>query len=79
VRIRSVIELQAAIGAHDPGDKVTLKVLRRGKVLDVTLNLSARPDAAVDVWAMEEFRRTREAEAQAYWERVFAPLINTGA
>ena len=79
IHIRAVTELQAVVRAHDPGDMITLRVLRRGKVTDVTLQLSAWPDAAVDQFAMDEFRRTREAEAEAYFKQVFAPMFDSGA
>ena len=79
IHIRSVGELQAVVKAHDPGDTITLRILRRGKVTDVTLQLSAWPDAAVDMFAMDEFRRAREAEADRYFKQVFAPLFDLGA
>jgi hypothetical protein len=67
------------VKAHDPGDTITLRVLRRGKVTDVTVQLSAWPDAAADQFAMDEFRRAREAAAEAYFKQVFAPLFDSGA
>jgi hypothetical protein len=57
---------------------VTIEVLRRGRILTITAPLDPRPESAVDIPAMEEFRRPREAQAERYWSENFAPLVGEG-
>ncbi len=75
VRTRTVRDLQSAVRSHEPGDTVTLQVLRRGKTIDVMFVLDAFPQAAMEGLAIDDFRRDRENAAQNYWDEHFAPLL----
>jgi S1-C subfamily serine protease len=42
--MKSTTDVQAAIAAHKPGDKITITVMRGAEKVDVTATLDARPD-----------------------------------
>jgi hypothetical protein len=75
VRTRTVRDLQSAIRSHEPGDTITLQVLRRGKTIDIAFVLDAFPQAALEGLAIDDFRRDRENAAQSYWDAHFGPML----
>lgn len=70
-------ELKQTIGVVAPGATVHLRVLRRGKLIDVPLTLDVKPVAAEPDagWAFQELRDRRAAKFTDYWNRTFAPLL----
>jgi len=78
-RPRTVWDFQGKVKQHSPGDRVTLEVLRRGKLMDVTLELDGYPACAIDPRtsgeALERFRREREGAAEAYWQEKFGGMV----
>ena len=70
-------ELKQTIAGLAPGAIVHLRVLRRGKLIDVPLTLDVKPVAAdADAgWAVQELRDRRAAKFSDYWNRTFAPLL----
>jgi len=56
-----VAELQAKIAEHHPGDRVTLKVYRNGKPMEVTLRLDEAP---INERPVQTAERTVHAEEQ---------------
>jgi len=81
-RPRTVWDFQVVIRSHEPGDTITLQVLRRGKLVDVTLTLDAFPECATDPRTsqreLEEFRRTRDEAAESFWQKSFGALVGDG-
>lgn len=77
-KLRDKLDLIASIAAIDPGRQVQLEILRQGRRLRVILTLDARPlDAVAGGGAaqIEAFRNARQALADAYWQKHFAPLL----
>jgi hypothetical protein len=79
-RPRTVWDFQVRVRQHAPGDRITLEVLRRGKLVDVTLELDGYPACALgDPQAisekLERFRREREGAAEEYWQEKFGVLV----
>jgi hypothetical protein len=81
-RPRTVWDFQAVVKSHEPGDTITLQVLRRGKVVDVTLTLDAYPACAMNPQTsqleLERFRRERDEAAEQYWQKNFGELVGDG-
>jgi len=59
----------------NPGNPITLQVLRQAKVIRVTFKLDALPWAAQNM-AMDEFRNKRMERANQYWRDVFEPAVD---
>ena len=79
MRTTSQMGLIMEISKRPPGSALTLRVIRRGRMINVTMILSERPKIAdvfdqsgvtVDQWKNERIQIARE-----YWETVFLPLL----
>ena len=69
-------EMTRVVKVHSPGQKLTFKVFRRGRIQEVTLVLDARPLVADDlVGGINDLMAQRRIEADEYWERNFQPLV----
>jgi hypothetical protein len=71
-------ELIDAISQTPPGRKITLHVLRQGRVMQIALRLSARPRVANDPLATKLFIDDRQQRAEEYWHDRFSPLLDRG-
>jgi hypothetical protein len=69
-------ELLRAVRAIRPGQTVTFEVARQGRLLTIPMTLQPRPAAFDDVADMDQFAGRRYDEAEAYWQRDFAPLLD---
>ena len=58
-----------------PGQTVVLTLFRRGRVVSVPIVLDAKPVGLDVSWAIDDFIARRRAEADAYWEESFEPLL----
>jgi hypothetical protein len=74
-RAPSVAELRAAVQATPPGGTLDLQVLRRGRVVEVPVTVSARPAWAEDEFSTRQMQSRRVRRAEAYWQFAFAPLL----
>jgi hypothetical protein len=75
VEINTIGELQRAITSAKAGELVKMQVLRQGRIIPVDNHLDPRPFNLSNV-GFEELQIQRENQADAYWERDFAPLVN---
>lgn len=69
----SSTELSSALREIGGGNRATLMVLRRGRILRVPLQLDFRPNWPADV---ENTRMLRENAAEAYWDKTFGKSID---
>jgi len=70
-------ELRDQVLAHPPGGIITLKVLRRGRVVRVAFPLDSAPRAAeAGLISTQQFQNTRREKGESYWQFAFAPLID---
>jgi hypothetical protein len=74
VELNSSDELIEAVRAVKGGQTITLEVLRQGEVLSVPITLDPRPRIPA-TGPLEEFKNRRAMDADAHWERDFAPLL----
>ena len=76
VEPRNSDDMTKLVKVHAPGQKLTFKILRRGRIRHVTLVLDARPVVADDpVGGINGLMAERRIEADEYWERNFQPLV----
>lgn len=75
VEVNTISELQSAIQSVKGGEMVKLEVLRQGRILIVDIRLDTRPFNLSNV-GFEELKIHRENQADAYWQRDFAPLVD---
>jgi len=76
-KLRRWPELQHYV-QQSRGGTVTFEVLRQGRVMNVAIQLDTRPAAAGDPRfqnVMEELLAERQALAEEYWLKFFAPLV----
>ncbi len=71
----TLAELKAAVRSTRPGQILPLQVLRQGQLVEVEVRVSARPREAVDEASMRLLQDRRMSEAEAYWQKSFAPLV----
>ena len=57
------------------GQTVVLRVLRRGRIIQVPVVLDAVPVGLVGFGAISNFVAQRRTEADAYWDETFEPLL----
>jgi hypothetical protein len=88
IAIDDVTALQQAILGQPAGARLTLVVLRGGRVVRVPVTLDAVPEATgagaapnlpPDPAQFQAMQATRLAAAQDYWEKHFAPLCRSAA
>jgi hypothetical protein len=68
-------ELQEAIRSVKAGETVKLEILRQGQILTVVIKLDPRPFNLSNV-GFDEMSTRRSNEADDYWDREFAPLLD---
>jgi hypothetical protein len=73
---KSAMDLQSTIGGLGAGATVRLSVLRRGRVMEVTLKLDAMPVEMEDADQRIAFRAKRQKKFEDYWNREFEPLLH---
>lgn len=62
------------------GDTVVIRVLRRGRIVDVPIVLDAKPMTSTGgEISIGNFIAQRRADAEAYWEEQFEPLLESAA
>jgi hypothetical protein len=70
-------QLLVVIQQHQAGQRVLVQVLRQGRLIDLPLRLSARPDfPPLDRVSTEQFLQQRIDAAEQYWTEAFAPLVD---
>jgi hypothetical protein len=79
MRTTSQLGLITEISKHAPGSPLKLRLVRQGRLIDVTIVLSERPKIA-DVFdqtgvTVDQWRNERMQLAREYWETVFLPLL----
>ena len=74
-RAPTVQELRAAVQATPAGQTLDLRVLRQGRIVDVPVNVSARPPWATDETITRQVQSRRLRPAELYWQTAFAPLM----
>ena len=77
-RLARWMELRDYVSRSAPGETLTFEVLRQGRVMKVPIKLDPRPLAATDninLTRMGDLLAERAARAEAYWAKVFKPLI----
>jgi hypothetical protein len=72
-------EMQEEIRRHPAGDRVMFRILRRGQVIKVAVVLGPRPLDASGSGSVIDFIARRRAEAEAYWDEMFEPMIEPPA
>ena len=77
-RVRADNDLMEVIRKCKGGDVVLMHILRGGQQMDVSVTLAARPIWAQQIPTMEDFKRERQRKSDDYWEKNFAPLLDTG-
>lgn len=75
VEVNTIGEFQRAITSAKAGDLVKMEVLRQGRIIPVDIRLDPRPANLSNV-VFEEMTIQRENQADAYWQRDFAPLVD---
>jgi hypothetical protein len=78
VQFHSTSELIAAIGQQHAGDRITLGVLRRGKLVQVPVTLDAKPAWVGQLVPAADAMGPRQRRAAEYWDQSFAPLLKDG-
>lgn len=74
---KSAMDLKQTISGLGVGATVRLLVLRRGKVVEVSVTLDARPaEMGDDVDQRAAFRAKRQKKFEDYWNREFEPLLH---
>jgi hypothetical protein len=80
--LRNVENLKAVIADLRAGEDLRLEIFRGGRVVTVTLKLSARPlEVELNPNDLMFFQREKQRRldlADDYWQREFAPLIDDG-
>jgi len=71
----TVQELRAAVQATEPGETLDLQVLRQGRIMNVAVQVSARPTWAEDELTTRQMQSRRLRRAEIYWQFAFAPLL----
>lgn len=72
---RSTEEFAAQIRGRRPGERVRLGVVRGGRVVEVEVELSARPVRMEEFNTAETLRSERLTAAREYWEREWQPVL----
>ncbi|MFN4243851.1 MAG: hypothetical protein ACK4PI_11520 [Tepidisphaerales bacterium] len=72
---RSTEEFAAQIRGRRPGERVRLGVVRGGRVVEVEVELSARPVRMEEFNSAETLRSERLTAAREYWEREWQPVL----
>jgi hypothetical protein len=72
--------LMASVKAIRAGQTITFEVLRQGQIINVPIILDLRPagldrNPATSAFWFQEFTARRMDQAEALWERDFAPLL----
>lgn len=76
---RSTEDFAGQIRGRRPGDRVTLGVLRSGRLVRVEAELSPRPVRMEEFNSLEVLRSERLTAARDYWEGVWLPVVDPGA
>ena len=75
LELHSSGQMTMAVQSHPAGQRVTFKVLRRGRLIHVSIVLDARPLGVNAANMVVDFSARRNAEAEGYWEENFEPLL----
>jgi hypothetical protein len=68
------VDFSLRIRAHPPGTLISLQVLRDGTSRQIAFIADHRPDIE-DLQLGQAFFTERRNQAEAYWQREFAPLV----
>lgn len=70
-------ELQDFVMRSPPGETLTFEILRQGRIVKSSIKLNFRPAAVADpdLRRRHEFLDGRQARAEAFWLKVFKPLL----
>jgi hypothetical protein len=74
--LREPGDLVAVVGRQRPGDVVTLDVLRRGKLVRVTLTLDHKPSWLGQLRGEADPTGPRQRRAAEYWDKTFGPVVD---
>jgi hypothetical protein len=77
--LRSYEDMTEQIKQYPAGQRVLFRLLRRGKVMNVSAVLSARPTLVGLEMPVIDFQAQRGAQAEGYWEQTFEPLLEATA
>jgi hypothetical protein len=73
--LRSAEDVKDSVNEHRrSGDVIVFEVLRRGRLIRVPLALDARP-LRVNALGGDDFISSRQEDAEAFWDKEFAALI----
>jgi hypothetical protein len=79
VEVRAHQEMISEVKRYAAGQTVLFRLLRRGRILTVPLILDAKPSQISGGEILIAFQAERAAQAEAYWDSSFEPLIQTTA
>jgi hypothetical protein len=72
-------ELTERVRRIPAGETVTFIILRQGRIMNVSLELSPRPLVAeLGNDSIQAFIAARKTKAELYWQQVFGPLVDSG-
>jgi S1-C subfamily serine protease len=74
---RGTDDFATAVRGRQPGTVVTMRLLRGGRVIDVSIPLSPRPVGMDQINALDVLRNQRDNRASTYWETVWAPVVES--
>ena len=70
-------DMKKTVSSLPAGQRVTFRILRKGKMLSVEAVLCARPAGLIDApGVIEQFTSDRQSRADDYWEQHFAPILD---
>lgn len=76
--IRTQADLTEPVRLMPPGTILSMKIRRGVEEITVELKVGSRPHVADDGTLIQQWETDRLADAQAYWDREFAPLMARG-
>jgi hypothetical protein len=78
VAIRTQADLTEPVRAMAPGTILSMKIRRGTEEMTVKVKVGSRPRVADDPTLIEQWESDRQSDAQAYWDKEFAPLMGHG-
>jgi hypothetical protein len=79
VEVRAHQDMISVVKQYSAGQTVLFRLLRRGRILTVPLVLDAKPSQIVGGEILIAFQAERAAQAEAYWDSSFEPLVQPTA
>ncbi len=76
--LRGKIDFTNRVANVAAGEAIAMRVLRQGRVIDVSVVVNHRPlvaDVAGGQMTIADFQRQRQDRADAYWREHFAPIV----